>query len=362
MPERRQQVIQFSLNFDDPDTPLENIRSQSAPAPVPASGLTAGTPAAAAPGVCAFGAKSVSADFDPLAEASIAMRKNAGRGEKRHPLYFISFGSGSSGNSCYIGTPAGGVIIDVGVRADVIEQTLKDNGIPMSQVKGVCLTHDHSDHVRFVYSLLRANKHLKVYCTLRVLGAIMRRHGISKRIKDYHQPIFKEIPFEIADFQITAFDVPHDAADNAGFHLIAPSGKQFVVATDLGAVTDRAYHYISQANYLMIEANYDKEMLRRGPYPEYLKARIATSRGHLDNEDTAALLSQIAGGQLRHVFLCHLSQDNNTPDKALSVVRTALEARGLTVGDGEETLQDRQADIQLQALPRFTPTRWYVFH
>lgn len=294
---------------------------------------------------------------------SVAMRNRILEDDlKRQPICYMSFGSGSSGNSCYIGTRNGGVIVDAGVNSDIIETSLRANGVDMSNVKGLCLTHDHSDHVRYAYKLLRSHKHIKLYCTLRVLNAILRRHGISKRIKEYHQPIFKEIPFKIADFEITAFDVPHDAADNAGFHFLAPSGKTFVMATDLGAVSPRARHYMEQADYLMIEANYDAQMLRNGPYPEYLKARIATEHGHLDNEDTAALLKEIAGGRLKHIFLCHLSKDNNTPEKALSTIRGALEASGLRVGDGNETLTDRAADVQLQALPRFQPTRWYVFH
>lgn len=275
----------------------------------------------------------------------------------RDPICYISFGSGSSGNSCYIGTRRGGLIVDAGVDADKIADTLRVNGVNMSQVKGLCLTHDHSDHVRYAYKLLRTNKHLRLYCTNRVLNAILRRHNISKRIKDYHVPIFKEFPFKLADFTITAFDVPHDAADNAGFCL-EYGNKCFVMATDLGEVSERARFYMTKANFLMIEANYDLQMLLRGPYPEYLKARIRTDHGHLDNADTARFLAEIAGPQLRRVFLCHLSQDNNTPEKALSAIRAALEGRGLKVGDCSGSLEDRAADLGLMALPRFTPTPW----
>lgn len=275
----------------------------------------------------------------------------------REPLCYISFGSGSSGNSCYVGTRRGGLIVDAGVDADKVADTLRVNGVSMSQVKGLCLTHDHSDHVRYAYKLLRANKHLRLYCTNRVLNAILRRHSISKRIKDYHVPIFKEFPFKLADFTVTAFDVPHDAADNAGFCL-EYGDKCFVMATDLGEVSERARHYMAKANFLMIEANYDLHMLMHGPYPEYLKARIRTDHGHMDNEDTARFLAEIAGEGLRKVFLCHLSQDNNTPEKALGVIRAALESRGLKVGDGSESLEDRAADLSLMALPRFTPTPW----
>lgn len=274
-------------------------------------------------------------------------------------IYYVSLGSGSSGNSCYVGTRRGGVIVDAGVKAEIIAEVLAERGIKMEMVKGVLLTHDHTDHSKYVYALLRANKHLRLYCTNRVLNALLRRHNISRRVQDYHEPIYKEFEFTVGDFTITAFDVPHDAADNAGFHIQA-GDRHFVIATDMGAVSERADHYMRMANYLVIEANYDSQMLAQGPYPEYLKARIRTDCGHLDNADCAAFLGSAAGGALSHVFLCHLSKDNNTPETALATVRAALTAKGLRVGGGEETLADRECDIQLTALPRFEPTRLYV--
>lgn len=275
-------------------------------------------------------------------------------------LYYVSFGSGSSGNSCYIGTSTGGIIIDAGIRADDIEKKIRDNGIDIRKVYGILLTHDHSDHVRYAYTLLRNNRHMKLYCTNRVLNAILRRHDISKRIKDYHHPIFKEIPFKIAELDITAFEVPHDGSDNMGFS-VAFQGRNFVLATDMGEIVPRARHYISEADYLVIESNYDLRMLISGRYPEFLKARIRTSRGHMDNDDTAAFLKEIYTSRLKHIFLCHLSKDNNTPEKALDKVREALESAGAVVGGGMETIDDRRADVQLMALPRYESTRLFVF-
>ena len=275
-------------------------------------------------------------------------------------LYYISFGSGSSGNSCYIGTKNGGVIVDAGVRADQIEAKIKANGIDIKKVYGVLLTHDHSDHVKYAYTLVRNNRHMRVFCTNRVLEAILRRHDISKRIKDYHKPIFKEIPFKVADLEITAFEVPHDGADNMGFS-ISYEGRNFVLATDMGEVWPRARHYMSLADYLVIEANYDLRMLLNGRYPDFLKARIQTQSGHMDNLATAGFLKEIYTSRLKHIFLCHLSKDNNTPEKALQQVKAALEEAGIKVGEGMETLEDRNADVQLTALPRYDTTRLYVF-
>lgn len=275
-------------------------------------------------------------------------------------LHYICMGSGSSGNCCYIGNSQGGFLIDAGVKRENVEKILASYGIKMTMVKGLLLTHDHADHVHYAYNFLRNNKHMRLFCSNRVMTGLLRRHSISKRIKEYHFPIFKEIPFKIFDFEITAFDVPHDGSDNMGFSIDF-DGRRFVLATDLGKVTERAHHYMSQANYLVIEANYDYKMLMEGKYPEYLKARIQTERGHLDNRDTAAFIKEILTDRLKYIFLCHLSKDNNTPALALKEVRDVLELSGKRVGKGEDSISDRSSDIQLMALPRFEPTRKFVF-
>ena len=154
--------------------------------------------------------------------------------------------------------------------------------------------------------------------------------------------------------------MPHDGSDNMGFN-IEFEGRRSVLATDLGAVQARARHYMSQANYLVIESNYDLDMLRNGRYPEYLKARIQTDNGHMDNTATAAFLNEIVNPELKYIFLCHLSQDNNTPSKAIKASREALQQKGLKVGCASESPSDREADIQLMALPRFEHTRRFVF-
>lgn len=281
-------------------------------------------------------------------------------GHQDRLLNFISFGSGSSGNSCYIGNSRGGIIVDAGVQAEEIERILAINGVNMKMAKALLLTHDHSDHVKYAYTLLRRNQHIRLYCTNRVLNGLLRRHNISRRIKDYHNPIFKEIPFKILNFEITAFEVLHDGTDNMGFAINFDRHK-FVLATDLGTVSDRARHYMSAANYLVIESNYDLDMLRNGRYPEYLKARIQTEHGHLDNTMTAAFLKEIFNPSLKYVFLCHLSKDNNTPAKALKASREALAEAGAKVGDCGPSILDRSFDVHLMALPRFEPSPWFVF-
>lgn len=275
------------------------------------------------------------------------------------PLLFMSFGSGSSGNCAYIGTRFRGLLIDAGVDPTTVREGLEANGLSIDNVEGICLTHDHSDHVRYVYQLVR-RKSTGIYCTPKTLNGLLRRHSISRRIKDYHHPVYKEFAFDLAGMKLTAFDVSHDGTDNCGYFIEAAEHR-FAVATDLGCITDRVDHYMRCANHIMIESNYDATMLRNGPYPQYLKARIAAERGHLDNEEAAAFLGRIVSTGLRNIFLCHLSQDNNTPDTALACVREGLHSAGIAaIGACDGSLESRRATLQLCALPRFGTSQLFV--
>ena len=298
--------------------------------------------------------------IEDLNRESVLKRKAEEAAMKtQQSMRFISLGSGSSGNCAYIGTETQGVLIDAGVDSKKVFASLADNGIKPEMVKGVILTHDHGDHVRYAYSIARNNKHIRIYCTLRVLNGIFRRHSISRRLKEVHESIFKEIPFSLAGMQFTAFDVSHDGTDNAGF-FVEYGTQHFAIATDLGCITERARFYMTKADYLMIEANYDSAMLDNGKYPEYLKNRIRADNGHLDNKVTAEFVANSCDERLKYVFLCHLSNDNNTPEIACRVVSEALKAKGRIVGTGEGLIDADSATVQVVALPRFDNSRWFV--
>ena len=272
-------------------------------------------------------------------------------------LVFMSFGSGSSGNCAYLGTPRGGILIDAGIDPNTVFRALARNGITPDMVKGVILTHDHQDHVRYVYPCVTRTPR-RVYCTPRVMKGLLRRHSISRRVQDYHDAIFKEIPFRVMDMEITAFETSHDGSDNMGFS-IEYGGERFVIATDMGIITERAAHYMQQANYLMIESNYDYDMLVNGSYPQMLKDRVMRDIGHLDNKVAAKFVADNYHEKLNYVFLCHLSDNNNTPEVATAEMRQALEAKGLTVGDGSYAADQRNRDVQVYALPRSVPSSWF---
>ncbi len=304
-------------------------------------------------------------------QPALSERINLGKG-----LCFISFSSGSSGNCAYLGTPRGGILIDAGIREPVkyhrkkknpehedvptLDQAfaeLEHNGISRDMVKGVLLTHAHQDHMRCLYPAVTACN-CSVFCTMGVMSQLLQRCRISGRITDRHVPIFKEIPFRILDMEITAFETSHDVK-SVGFS-IEYEGERFVVATDMGIITERAAHYMSRANYLMIECNYDLEMLETGKYSAMLKDRVKGEKGHLDNVVSAQFVAANYHEGLRYVFLCHLSKDNNTEEIALTTMRRALEQRGLSVGDGSNSASQCNRDIQIYALPRYTSSGFFV--
>lgn len=269
-------------------------------------------------------------------------------------IQFISFGSGSSGNCAYIGDKRNGFLIDAGVDPAFVERTLKEKGIDMERVRGVLLTHDHGDHVRYVYCILRNHKHILAYCTPKVLNGLLRRHSISRRIRDYHRAIYKEFEFAIGNFTITPFEVSHDGTDNCGF-FIQHGRNTMAVATDLGSITPRADFYMRQVNFLMIESNYDEKMLREGAYHDHLKARILAENGHLDNKVSAQFVADVWKPGLSHIFLCHLSNDNNRPEIALNAHKNALTQKHpeLAIGDG---LRENITDVEVVVLPRYETT------
>ena len=312
-------------------------------------------------------------DAQALAEAKAKPPVNTGAGKG---LCFISFGSGSSGNCAYLGTPRGGVLIDAGIREPVkyhrkkknpehqdaitLDQALAElerNGVTPDMVKGVLLTHAHQDHMRCLYPAITRCR-CSVYCTMGVMTQLLQRCRISSRIRDHHVPIFKEIPFRVLDMEITPFETKHDVK-SVGFS-IEYEGERFVVGSDMGSITPRAAHYMSQANYLMIECDYVLKKLEEGGYSEFLKNRVKKDDGHLDNAVAAQFVAEHYHEGLHNVFLCHLSEKNNDPELALATMREALEARGLSVGDGSFAADQRNRNVQIYALPRYTSSDWFV--
>ena len=254
---------------------------------------------------------------------------------------FFSLGSGSSGNCYYLGTKEHGILIDAGIGIRNIKKALREYGVSFERIIAVLITHDHADHIKTV-GCLGDKYNIPVYTTQSVHEGIQRNKVVRADLYQSKRIIEKETPFAIAEFNITAFEVPHDSIENVGYH-IEFDGQTFVLVTDAGSITDKIRQYASQANHLVIEANYDEYMLQAGRYPYYLKQRIGNGMGHLSNRLSAEFIGSIYSEQIQNIWLCHLSQDNNHPEIAYKVVEQAINEKGGKVGE----------NVRLEALSRF---------
>ena len=240
---------------------------------------------------------------------------------------FRCFGSGSSGNCYYIRTEEGSFLIDAGIGIRLLKKMFREYGVSMKELRGIFITHDHADHIKAVGALANELK-IPVFATEAVHLGIRRNPGVHKKPDSaLIRCIAQDITQAFCGCSITAFPVPHDSTENVGYS-IKYNGKTFCLITDVGHITDVIARNISDADYLVLEANYDRLMLSGGSYPEYLKRRIAGENGHLCNEDAAMALLSHAGEHLKSVWLCHLSEENNHPELVRKTMETILKNGG----------------------------------
>jgi phosphoribosyl 1,2-cyclic phosphodiesterase len=249
-------------------------------------------------------------------------------------LTFCSLSSGSSGNCYYLGNESHGILIDAGISATAIRRFLKNMDIPMHSIMGVLVTHNHIDHIRGLEVLTRKNS-LPAYTTSNIWKSILSPHG--KFTSDCIREIPLQQKFHLAGFDIEAFPVCHDAPETIGFH-IGSGNKKITIATDLGHICNISAPYIKEANLLVIESNYDEQMLVNGSYPYYLKQRIKSDHGHLGNHQVSGFLAEIINNDISHICLAHLSINNNTPEKALQTMLQTFSERGIKLNDQQRVL------------------------
>ena len=263
-------------------------------------------------------------------------------------LRFISFGSGSSGNCYFLATETDALLIDVGIGLRGLKKDCREYGINLSLVHHVLVTHDHADHIKSVGSFSHDNQ-IPVYATRDVHIGINRNYCVAQKIAPEMAHILeKGVTQQIGEFQVTPFSVPHDSSDNVGYFIEA-GDTNICFITDAGVVTDEMKSYIQRARHLVIEANHDTERVLSGPYPKFLKERILSGTGHLSNKDCAQAIVDNMSDFLQHIWLCHLSEENNHPELARKTVETVLRSYGVVPG----------TDVQLEVLKRTTPTGPY---
>ena len=236
--------------------------------------------------------------------------------------------SGSSGNCFYVECGKEALIVDAGLSKREILARLHDAGGQEEKIRGILITHEHIDHIRGAYALARQLK-VPIYATGGTLHEIIRCRGSGTIAIDLVRCRWEE-PQEIGNLFIEAFPVSHDAREPCGFR-ISENGTSLGCCTDTGVITTEMESWLSRCDGLVLESNHCPEMLRTGPYPEVLKRRIRSRRGHLSNPDAPAFI-RTRCMDITTIMLAHLSEVNNTPEKALASVR---EGAGLFAGDLE---------------------------
>ena len=242
-------------------------------------------------------------------------------------LRFFSIASGSKGNCICVESGGTAVLIDAGVPSRRVAEVLHGFGIAPAAVKGVFITHEHSDHVKCLPYVVRAVK-APVFANMNTINALNLR-AASDGCAFYELPTGREA--DVGELSLRSFRTSHDAAESVGY--VATDGRtSLAVCTDTGRMTKEAADAISGCRLVYIESNHDEEMLISGSYPAYLKDRILSSRGHLSNAESACSCRAFAESGAEHFILAHLSEENNTPQLALSTVGGILALGGVTVG------------------------------
>lgn len=237
-------------------------------------------------------------------------------------LNFCSLYSGSSGNSLFIETENTKLLIDAGVSSKKIEEALHDINVEPSLIDAIIVTHEHTDHVQGLGTFSKKFD-IPVFANSETIDYMPRQ---IEKINDKNLKKFNiSEKFEIGDLQINSFSIPHDAANPCGF-TITNKDKKISIATDIGHMTNPILKNLDGSDFVLLEANYDPEVLKYSKYPFPLKSRIAGPNGHLPNEMAGKTISHLLKSGLKGAILGHLSKESNFPELAYQTVVEELMA------------------------------------
>lgn len=231
-------------------------------------------------------------------------------------LKFCSLYSGSSGNCSLIQSNNANILIDAGESAKKIVSALSFNNVDISNIDAILVTHEHSDHIKSIGTLSK-KYNIPVYANKETWDAMPEQ---KQKIVDDNIKTFNTCSsFEIKDLSINPFKTPHDASNPCGFNILNNTSK-ISIATDLGHITPELISNLEKSSFILLESNYDPNILKYSKYPFYLKQRISGPNGHLSNNDAGELISKLVKTGLNSVMLGHLSKENNFPELAYKTV------------------------------------------
>ena len=258
-------------------------------------------------------------------------------------LNFCSLYSGSSGNSLFVETEKTKLLIDCGVSGKKISEALNDLNTSIEEIDAILVTHEHLDHVQSL-GMLSKKYDIPVFVNYETLEAMPKQ---KEKIDIKNQKLFcigEE--FKIGDLSINPFSIPHDAANPCGFNIYNNS-KKLTIATDLGHMTNELLEYMKGSKFILLEANYEPELLQYAKYPYILKQRISGPKGHLPNEMAGKTISYLTKYDLKEVLLGHLSKESNMPEIAYQTVIEQLQNNNIDTNEIRVSVANRDKHSKL---------------
>ncbi|HEX6319615.1 MAG TPA: MBL fold metallo-hydrolase [Burkholderiales bacterium] len=235
-------------------------------------------------------------------------------------LRFASLASGSKGNCLVADADGTRVLVDCGLNLRDTERRLARLGLQPGDISALLITHEHGDHAHGVFDFAAAHG-ITVYLTYGTMAALKAEGRVIEGVRMVF--VNGRESFFIDGLQVAPFTVPHDAREPVQY-VLSDGERRLGVLTDIGAPTAHVAQVLSGLNALVLETNYDRDLLWNGGYPRWLKQRIAGPFGHLDNDDSGRLLRALDCSKLKHLIGAHLSQQNNTPELARAALARAM--------------------------------------
>ncbi|MCL2575757.1 MAG: MBL fold metallo-hydrolase [Defluviitaleaceae bacterium] len=240
-------------------------------------------------------------------------------------IKFCTIASGSSGNCAFISSGSDKILIDAGLSGKALEQLLTSAGVNAAELTAIFITHEHTDHTKGA-GILSRRFNIPVYMTAGTAAGA----DLGKIPAHNHFLVRPNISIALDGMEVTPFNINHDANEPVGYTIKTDKHK-IAIATDLGHICENAEKNFANADIIIIEANHDLDMLKNGSYPARLKQRILSNIGHLSNTACGVFLAENYSSKTKHIFLAHLSQENNRPILAYETVKNILLANKINL-------------------------------